>query len=240
MIDPDKLRQPRERFCLMKHRFTIFIVFTAASFAFGGCSSMSKVAKDFSAKRKAEGLVHNPDQMRISTENAIFQPIVRVDVPQFTGLQTPLVGGNRLRNNTIPRVINLPQFTAVKVLSNNGRQALVEIKSGERGYVPASCIASESAILATAQPAIPVQPLYGNNMPINPATGLPYDPQALYLPTMDAGDTPVDAAMLNNIDSIPLPESEQSTQQNPEAQYVDGILLRNTNPASDNSTAISH
>lgn len=195
---------------------------------------MSKMASDFSEKKKADGLAHNPEQMRISTDAAVFQPIVRVDVPQFNGLQTPLVGSSGLRGSNSVKSINLPRFTPIKVLSNNGRYALVELKNKQRGFVPSPCIASESSILATAKPAAPVHPLYSNTTPIDPTTGLPYDPQALYVPKLDAGDAPVDQAMLNNIDSIPLPESEKHpAPQAPEAQYVDDVVLRNASEKTE-------
>ena len=187
------------------------------------------MASGYSEKKKKATLSRNPEQMRIAVDNVIFQPIVRVDVPQFAGLQTPLAGGTRQRVNSAGRTIPLPRYTAVKVLANTGGRALVQLKNGERGYVPTNSLATESAILATAQPATLANPVV-SNMPTDPSTGQPYDPQTLYLPTMDAGDAPVDQAMLNNIDSIPLPESEIDTPVNPEGQEVDGIILRSPSP----------
>ncbi|MEO7933081.1 MAG: hypothetical protein ABIT76_07975 [Chthoniobacterales bacterium] len=213
----------------MKHRF-LSLVLLSAALSFTGCSTVSKMAANLSDKKKADELGRNPEQMRISTDAAIFQPVVRVDVPQFAGLQTPLVGGSRQRGSANDHSITLPRFTPVKVLSNNGRNALVQIASGQRGFIPAACIASESEILASAQPAIPVQPAA--------------NPQDLYVPQIDTGDAPVDQAMLNNIDSIPLPESEKHTPQHPEGQDVDGIVIRNPGtavptpaPAAPNTSA---
>ncbi len=205
----------------MKHRFLSLFLLSAAV-SFNGCSTVSKMAANLSDKKKADELGRNPEQMRISTDAALFQPIVRVDVPQFAGLQTPLVGGSRQRSSASEHSITLSRFTPVKVISNNGRNALVQIANGQRGFIPAACIASESAILATAQPATPVQPMT--------------NPQDLYVPTMDTGDAPVDEAMLNNIDSIPLPESEKHTPQHPEGQDVDGIVIRSpSTPPATNS-----
>jgi hypothetical protein len=221
----------------MIHRFLFHTVLLSAGLALGGCSSISKMTSGMSEKRNAEKLARNPDQMRISTEVAAFQPTMRVDVPQFSGLQTPLAGGNRTRSNTLERTIKLPRFTPVTVLSNNGRNALVQLKNGQRGYVPSACIESEAAILASAKPATPVQPIPGA-LPVDPVTGLPYDAQALYLPRIDPTDAPVDEAMLNNIDSIPLPESDSAPAPQPEGQEVDGIVIRNpSDPAAASGTA---
>ncbi len=160
--------------------------------------------------------------MRIATETAGFQPMKRVDFPQFAGLQTPLAGNNRQRTNTSAQPLSLPRFTPVRVLSNNGHYAFVQIKNGQRGFVPSACIATESAILASAQPATPV-------MATGPSSE---EARALYVPSMDATDAPVDQAMLNNIDSIPLPESEKMATPDPEAQEVDGVVLRSSNNLS--------
>ena len=168
--------------------------------------------------------------MRVTTDSVQFQPMTRVEVPQFAGLQTPLVGGSRRRAQDTERTTTLARFTPVKVLSTNGRSSLIQLANGERGFVPAASIATESTILATAKPAEPARPLYSNTMPIDPTTGLPYDSRALYVPRMDASDAPVDAAMLNNVDSIPLPESERSTVKKPEAQNIDGVLIRRVEP----------
>ena len=209
----------------MKHRYLVYLCLASGWLGFSGCSSVSKMASNFSESRKSAGQKHNPEQMRIATETAGFQPLMRVDYPQFAGLQTPLTGNNRQRSTTAGQPLSLPRFTPVKVLSNNGHYALVQIKNGQRGFIPSACIATESAILASAKPATPVR-----------ATGpSPEEARALYLPSMDAADAPVDQAMLNNIDSIPLPESEKKTIPDPEAQEVDGVVLRTvntpTNPA---------
>lgn len=198
-----------------------------ACLVFGnGCSTVSKVASHFPRGMESSVKTNNPEQMRIATEAAVFQPVVRVDFPQFAGLQTPLAGGRRQRSNSDEKPVSLPQFTPVKVLSNNGRYAMVQIKTGERGFVPAACIATESAIMAAAKPA---EPAHNIGAGIDPASGLPYGSQALYVPSMDASDAPVDEAMLNNIDSIPLPESEMKGPETPEASDVDGVVLRSTN-----------
>jgi hypothetical protein len=165
----------------------LLLLGTAGCLCFG-CSSVSKLTSGFTERKKADELGHNPEQMRISVDGAVFQPLVRVDVPQFSGLQTPLVGGNRSRNRATAASINLPRYTPVKVLSNNGRYALIQVQTGERGFIPTACIATESAIIATARPATRVQPVYNNTASQNT------DP-SLYLPKIDAGDAPVDAAI---------------------------------------------
>ncbi len=212
----------------MNYRLINTIVLTISVVALNGCASVSKMTASLAQKKKTSETAKNPEQMRISVDSVVLQPLTRVDVPHFSGLQTPLVGGTRQRDRSSGRSITLPRFTPVKVLSNNGRSALVETSTGDRGYIPAASIASESSILAAAQPAEPVRSLYGNG--IDPATGLPYDPSALYVPRMDPSDSPVDATMLNNVDSVDLPESETSSPTPPEAFNIDGVLIRQTAP----------
>ena len=215
-----------------RHRILLCLI--PSLLVWNGCSSVSKLTSSYSEKRANAAKARNPEQMRIGTDTALFQPIVRVDVPQFSGLQTPLAGGNRRRTSASEGTRSLTRFTPVKVLSNNGRAAFVQLNDGARGYVPSACISTESAILATAKPAtLADQPAFAVT---DPATGKPYDPQGLYLPTMDATDAPVDQAMLNNIDSIPLPESEVNTVHTPEGQEVDGIVIRS--PSADASASL--
>ena len=194
-----------------------FLLPVVLMFLVSGCSIFSKEKKAAAAG----------EQMRISAESAVFQPLVRRDVLQSQSLQAPLISRSVRRQTRSDRPFTLPRFTAVKVLSNNGKVALVEIQGGQRGFVAAEAIATESSILAVAPQATRLNPA-PVDVSIDPATGLPYDLQGLYLPQMDAADAPVDQALLNQIDSIPLPESEQpAVERKPEAQYVDGVLIRN-------------
>lgn len=108
----------------------------------------------------------------------------------------------------------LPSNTEMKVISDDGSYAKVELNSGEVGYVPSVLVSDQNAAPAVSPDAIQVYPPLPGSIPPVIDPGVPtippvIDPDAPVVP--DAPPLPGEEPVVPPIEPAPLPPGNEET-----------------------------